>query len=377
MEENTKMKKTVALLFALVMAFSVCACSQPAPAEETTEETAETAAPAEETSAEKPHFDKLTLEFVPSKDADVIITGTKNLPELVKAEMSNLGYDIDEVDITVGTSYDATGEAMSAGSIDLGWLPGGTYALYSDDTDVILTATRNGLSNDSTDPKTWNGEANATQKNGPQVTYYRSLIYATPSEYGKKLAEKVNNGEALTWEDLDGAKWAVQKTSSSAGYIYPSMWLMANYDGKKISDLSNVIPLDSGYGTAFSYAAAEQVDIIVCYADGRNDYEASWILPTDKQDETGKQGMGRTESIWNELNVIGVTDGIYNDTVAISKASQYYTPEIVAALQDCFINIINTDEGKAIFDVYSHTGYAKATDADYDGARAALKAVSD
>lgn len=377
MEENTKMKKTVALLFALVMAFSVCACSQPAPAEETTEETAETAAPAEETSAEKPHFDKLTLEFVPSKDADVIITGTKNLPELVKAEMSNLGYDIDEVDITVGTSYGATGEAMSAGSIDLGWLPGGTYALYSDDTDVILTATRNGLSNDSTDPKTWNGEANATQKNGPQVTYYRSLIYATPSEYGKKLAEKVNNGEALTWEDLDGAKWAVQKTSSSAGYIYPSMWLMANYDGKKISDLSNVIPLDSGYGTAFSYAAAEQVDIIVCYADGRNDYEASWILPTDKQDETGKQGMGRTESIWNELNVIGVTEGIYNDTVAISKASQYYTPEIVAALQDCFINIINTDEGKAIFDVYSHTGYAKATDADYDGARAALKAVSD
>ena len=377
MGENTKMKKTVALLFALVMAFSVCACSQPAPAEETTEETAETAAPAEETSAEKPHFDKLTLEFVPSKDADVIITGTKNLPELVKAEMSNLGYDIDEVDITVGTSYDATGEAMSAGSIDLGWLPGGTYALYSDDTDVILTATRNGLSNDSTDPKTWNGEANATQKNGPQVTYYRSLIYATPSEYGKKLAEKVNNGEALTWEDLDGAKWAVQKTSSSAGYIYPSMWLMANYDGKKISDLSNVIPLDSGYGTAFSYAAAEQVDIIVCYADGRNDYEASWILPTDKQDETGKQGMGRTESIWNELNVIGVTEGIYNDTVAISKASQYYTPEIVAALQDCFINIINTDEGKAIFDVYSHTGYAKATDADYDGARAALKAVSD
>ena len=319
----------------------------------------------------------LELQFVPSKDADVIITGTKNLPELLKAALLEQGYDVKNINITVGTNYEATGEAMAAGTVDLGWLPGGTYALFSDDVDVILTATRAGLSNDSEDPKTWNGEANATQKNGPQVTYYRSLIYATPSEYGKKLAEKVNNGEALTWEDLDGAKWAVQKTSSSAGYIYPSMWLMANYDGKKISDLSNVIPLDSGYGTAFSYAAAEQVDIIVCYADGRNDYEASWTLPTDKQDETGKQGMGRTESIWNELNVIGVTEGIYNDTVAISKASQYYTPEIVAALQDCFINIINTDEGKAIFDVYSHTGYAKATDADYDGARAALKAVSD
>ena len=336
------MKKIVALLIALVMMISVCACTQnaePANTDEpvsttpaqTTEPTAEptTAEPTAEPANQ--HFDKLTLEFVPSKDADVIIAGTQNLPELVKAEMAKLGYDIDEVDITVGTSYDATGEAMSAGSIDLGWLPGGTYALYSDDTDVILTATRNGLSNDSTNPADWNGEANATKKDGPQVTYY----------------------------------------------IYPSMWLMANYDGKKISDLSNVIPLDSGYGTAFSYAAAEQVDIIVCYADGRNDYEASWMLPVDQKDETGKQGMGRSESIWNELNVIGVTDGIYNDTVAISKASQYYTPEIVAALQDCFINIINTEEGKAIFDVYSHTGYAKAVDSDYDGARAALKAVSE
>ena len=382
------MKKIVALLIALVMMISVCACTQnaePANTDEpvsttpaqTTEPTAEptTAEPTAEPANQ--HFDKLTLEFVPSKDADVIIAGTQNLPELVKAEMAKLGYDIDEVDITVGTSYDATGEAMSAGSIDLGWLPGGTYALYSDDTDVILTATRNGLSNDSTNPADWNGEANATKKDGPQVTYYRSLIYAAPTEYGKKLAEKVNNGEALTWEDLDGARWAVQKTSSSAGYIYPSMWLMANYDGKKISDLSNVIPLDSGYGTAFSYAAAEQVDIIVCYADGRNDYEASWMLPVDQKDDTGKQGMGRSESIWNELIVIGVTEGIYNDTVAISKASQYYTPEIVAALQDCFINIINTEEGKAIFDVYSHTGYAKAVDSDYDGARAALKAVSE
>ena len=325
----------------------------------------------------KQSFDKLTLEFVPSKDADVIITGTKELPQLVKEEMAKLGYDIGEVNISVGTSYDATGEAMSAGTIDVGWLPGGTYALYSDDVDVILTATRNGLSNDSENPADWNGDANATQKNGPQVTYYRSLIYATPSEYGKQLAEKVNNGETLTWDDLNKATWAVQKTSSSAGYIYPTMWLMKNYDGKKISDLANVIPLDSGYGTAFSYAAAESVDIIVCYADGRNDYEESWMLASDQQDSTGKQGMGRSESIWNELNVIGVTDGIYNDTVAISKRSPYYTDELKEALQQCFIKIINTEKGKEIFGVYSHAGYAIATDADYDSARAALKAVSE
>ena len=101
--------------------------------------------------AENVKMDKLTFEFVPSKDADVIITGTQNLPELVQAEMAKLGYDIGEVDITVGTSYEATGEAMSAGTIDVGWLPGGTYAIYSQNGEVavILTATRAGLSNDS------------------------------------------------------------------------------------------------------------------------------------------------------------------------------------------------------------------------------------
>lgn len=325
--------------------------------------------------AEAIKMDKLTLEFVPSKDADVILTGTKNLPDLLKAEMLTQGYDIGEADITVGTSYEATGEAMAAGTIDLGWLPGGTYALYSDEVDVILTATRAGLSNDSTDAKTWNGDANKTLPTDQQVTFYRSLIYATPSAYGKELAAKVNAGEALTWDDLNKANWAVLKTSSSAGYIYPTMWLMENFGGKKITDLTNVVTL-SGYGESFAQAAAESVDVIVCYADGRRDYEAAWTLPTTEQDATGKTGMGRSDSIWNEMNVIGVTAPIYNDTVSITKANPaVYNPEFIAAMQKALINIIGTDAGKEIFGVYSHTGYAVATDADYDAARKALEAV--
>ena len=325
--------------------------------------------------ADNVKMDELTFQFVPSKDADVIITGTANLPELVKAEMAKLGYDIGEVKISVSTSYEACGEAMAAGAIDIGWLPGGTYAIFSQnkEVEVILTATRDGLSNDSEDPATWNGDANKTLPTTEQVTFYRSLVYAAPTEYGKQLAAKVNAGEKLTWEELDKATWAVGNTSSSAGYIYPTLWLMENYD-KKVSDLSNVVQL--GYADAFAQAAAEQVDIIVCYADGRRDYEAAWNTATDAKDATGKAGMGRTDSIWNELNVIGVTDGIYNDTVAVTTANpEIYNPEFMAALQTALINIINTEEGKAIFSVYSHAGYAVATDADYDSARAALTVV--
>ena len=325
--------------------------------------------------AETVKMDELTFQFVPSKDADVIITGTANLPALVKAEMAKLGYDIGEVKISVSTSYEACGEAMAAGAIDIGWLPGGTYAIFSQnkEVDVILTATRDGLSNDSTDPATWNGDANKTLPTDQQVTFYRSLIYAAPTEYGKQLAAKINNGEKLTWEELDKAVWAVGNTSSSAGYIYPTLWLMENYN-KKVSDLSNVVQL--GYADAFAQAAAEQVDIIVCYADGRRDYEAAWNTATDSADATGKAGMGRTDTIWNELNVIGVTAGIYNDTVAVTTANpEIYNPEFMTALQTALINIINTEEGKAIFSVYSHAGYAVATDADYDSARAALTVV--
>ena len=63
--------------------------------------------------------------------------------------------------------------------------------------------------------------------------------------------------------------------------------------------------------------------------------------------------------------------------MAISKNCEYYTPELVEALQNTFINIINTEEGKAIFDIYSHTGYAVATDEDYNNTRLALELVGD
>ena len=347
------MKKTFALLLAAVLCLGSVAALATEPVK----------------------MDKLTFEFVPSKDADVITTNTKNMPELVKVEMLKRGYDIGEVHISVGTNYPATAEAMATGAIDVGWLPGGTYVLYSDEVDVILTATRNGLSNDSTDPKSWNGEANKTLKNGPQVTYYRSLIYATPSAYGKELAAKVNAGEALTWEDLDKASWGVMGSTSSAGYIYPTLWLMENY-GKKITDLSTALVMEGGYGTGFAQAAAEQLDIIVCYADGRNDYELAWTIPTTEKDPTGKAGMGRDTSIWEELNVIGVTAGIYNDTVSITKAKpEVYNPEFIKALQESLIAIIATEEGKAILDIYSHTGYMVAKDSDYDSARAAQEVV--
>lgn len=65
-------------------------------------------------------IEKLNVAFVPSKDPDEIITATEPLKDMLKTELAKEGYDVGEVDITVGTSYEAVGEALSAGTADVG-----------------------------------------------------------------------------------------------------------------------------------------------------------------------------------------------------------------------------------------------------------------
>ena len=64
--DNTRRFCIMKKLLSLVLALALCLVAFGAVAEPVT-------------------MDKLTLQFVPSKDADVIITGTKNLPQLLQA----------------------------------------------------------------------------------------------------------------------------------------------------------------------------------------------------------------------------------------------------------------------------------------------------
>ena len=312
-----------------------------------------------ETSNKK--IDTLRIAFVPSREPEEIITATEPLKQMLTDELATLGYDVGEVDITVGTSYEAVGEALAAGTADVGLIPGGTYVLYDDGCDVLLTATRDGLSIDSDNAKDWNDNA-PTEPTTEQVTSYRALMIAGPSEKGKELAAKVNAGEALTWEDVSSANWSVANSSSPAGYIYPSLWLQENFD-KNITDLPHAVQSDS-YGSAFARLASGQVDILCTYADARRDYEDEW---------TTEYGM--TNSIWDDTAVVGVTPAIYNDTISVSKTSPIMDDDFKQALGQAFINIGNTEEGKEAIAIYSHNGYQWAKSEDYDSERAAQEMI--
>ena len=69
-------------------------------------------------------IDTLRIAFVPSREPEEIITATEPLKQMLTDELAKLGYDVGEVDITVGTSYEAVGEALSAGTADVGLIPG-------------------------------------------------------------------------------------------------------------------------------------------------------------------------------------------------------------------------------------------------------------
>ena len=333
------MKKIIALLLALVMALGLLAgCGDKANTDGT-----------DDTDGAK-KIETLKVAFVPSREPEEIITATEPLKQMLKDELAKLGYEVGDVEITVGTTYEAVGEGLEAGTIDVGLIPGGTYVLYDDGAEVILTATRDGLSKDSDNAKDWN-DGQPTEASDKQAVSYRALFIAGPSDKGQELVKKVNAGEELTWEDLDSANWSIMGTSSPAGYIYPALWLQDHY-GKGISDLKSAVQSDS-YASAFARLASGQVDVLVTYADARRDYAERWNT------EFGREG-----SIWEETGVIGVTAPIYNDTISVSKNSEIMDADLIAALQDAFINIGNTDEGKAVIAIYSHNGYQKAQASD-------------
>lgn len=112
------MKKSVSLLLAGAMCAGLLAgCSSSSTSGGTSAVASGSTAPSSVVSGEagSKSIEKLSIAFVPSREPEEIITATEPLKEMLTAELAGLGYDVGEVEITVGTSYEAVGEALSAG----------------------------------------------------------------------------------------------------------------------------------------------------------------------------------------------------------------------------------------------------------------------
>ena len=341
------MKKVLIFMFALVLVFTLSACADD----------------------EKDYSEHtLTVIFVPSRPADEILTVTAPLEQLLLDELEEAGYDLAGIEILVSSSYEAAGIAMLAGTGDVAFLPGGTYVMFADTienpnspVEVILSAARFGLSKDSAEAIDWNDGLATLDLNGEDgrdekyVSYYKGLIIAGTSVAGREVAAKVNAGTELVWDDIKDLNWCVRSATSSSGYIYPNLWVYTNFDGKTFEDLDNVFET-GGYGATMAELAVGTCDVGTIYADARMHYGGSWT-----------EDYGRTDSIWDETDVIGVTGNIMNDTISVSRVN--LDQGIIDAIQQAFINLAQTDAGLAVMEVYNHTNYVVALDSDYDSAR--------
>ncbi|MFS0561550.1 phosphate/phosphite/phosphonate ABC transporter substrate-binding protein [Terribacillus sp. 179-K 1B1 HS] len=261
---------------------------------------------------------ELRVQFVPSQNAETLEAKAKPLEGLLEEEL-----DI-PVDVSVSTNYNTIVEAMSSGQVDVGFLPPTAYVLAheKDAADVILQSQRYGVNPEDGSPT------------DELVDYYLA-------QFVVKADSDINS-----LEDLEGKSIAVQDVTSSAGYVWPAGAL----DEVGLDIQQDLTPtIVKGHDAGIISVLNGDTDAAVTFQDARNTVSGDY--PT----------------VFEDTKVIATTEKIPNDTIAI-------TPEIndewKEKITDAFINIGKDPEGLEIIrDVYTHEGYVKSDDSNFEVVR--------
>lgn len=269
--------------------------------------------------------EKLTVQFVPSQAAETLEAKAKPLEKLLSKE---LGIP---VEVSVSTDYNTIIEAMDSKQVDVGFLPPNAYVLAHEQSGakVLLQAQRYGI------------EQPGGKKTDELVDSYKSMIVV---KKGSKIKEL---------KDLKGKKIATQDVTSSAGYVWPAAEMKkAGVDIEK-SDITTVQV--KGHDQAILSVLNGDVDAAFVFEDARNNVVKD--VPT----------------IFDEVEPMYTTAPIPNDTVTVrADMSEDWNTKI----QDAFINIGKSEEGKAIISaIYTHEGYVKSKDSNFDIVREYAKEV--
>lgn len=383
------MKKSLHLFFAvmaiLVLVVSACAPvtaapTQPPATEEPTEVPA-TEAPTEmpateaptQAATEAPTSDIGTAEhpikvlFVPSVDANMIVTGGEVMANALN-EATGLNFEV-----VVPTSYAATVEEMCASPSDtMAFIPGLGYAIASQlcGVDVSFKAIRFGY-----------------------PVYWAEYIVARDSEF-------------QTLEDLEGATWGYGDQGSTSGYMVPAVELAAAgvtpgdqvQTGGHNQTVTAVYNGEVDFGTVFySVPLNPDGEPIFTY----DEYQAGGItevsqfevpeesIPNCAPSDDGEQLLCdgyrvldaranvRTEApdVMQKVRVLAVSNAIPNDTLSFGPE---FPAELRTQIEEALLAFAETDawdESIGSSDFYGWSGIAPATDAEFDVVRAMVEAT--
>ena len=257
----------------------------------------------------------LTVQFVPSQNADTLEAKAKPLEKLLS---DKLGIP---VKVSISTDYNTIIEAMASKKVDVGFLPPTAYVLAKDKgaAEVILQAQRFGVQDDTGAPT------------DELVDYYKSMI----------IVKKDSDIKSI--EDLKGKKIAYQNVTSSAGFVWPAAKLL----DAGIDPLKDVTPVTvKGHDQGVIAVLNGDVDAAAIFQDART------IVAKDYP------------NVFKDTRVLTYTEKIPNDTISVRSDM---SPEWSEKIQNAFIELGQDETSRAIiFDIYSHQGYVKSEDSIFN-----------
>jgi phosphonate transport system substrate-binding protein len=348
--EERKLKKILLMAMAFVFLFTVTACGP---------------------KIEEEYPATLIVQFVPSTSFNASkLTLVKDLEVMLEEKLRDAGFDI-HVYISVGTSYAAVIEAMTSGQVHVGFLTSQQYAFVTTEdpgkVEVILTSVRDAyqcqVANDGTvitDTATIianaNNDANysAATSSAHQVNSYYSMLLIKTEDYADYQAQ------GIQW--LAGKTIGTQSTTSGSGFVYPSFLLYQN-------DLTfvNTTPNAANGEVRYQTIGGHQNSVISLLNDEVDGVFTFFDARYGDTNYTTWQAANVGENRFALTRVAALTTPIFNDTISVVST---LGPQLKTALQEAFIEIIDTEKGAAALTIYNHTGYLVAHDEDYDDERA-------
>lgn len=269
---------------------------------------------------------ELTVQFVPSQNADKLEAKAKPLEKLLS---DKLGIP---VKVSVSTNYNTIVEAMKSKKVDVGFLPPTAYTLAHDQkaADLLLQAQRYGVNKD--------GSSN------------KKLV----DDYKSEILVKKNSG-IKSLKDLKGKKIALQDVTSTAGYTFPLATLKKETGINATKDMKIVNV--KGHDQAVISLLNGDVDAAAVFQDART------IVKKDQP------------NVFKDTNILKLTESIPNDTISVRPDMDKKFQE---KLKKAFKDIAKSKKGhKIISEVYSHEGYTDTKDSNFDIVRKYEKEVQD
>lgn len=293
--------------------------------------------------------DTLRLELTAGDGAEAMLRAVETLKTALPAALEKAGITAGSVRVSVAASGSAAAEALQSGSVDAAVMNAGDYIRFAGEGTVILGERME-------EDASWGRSA---------------LLCTTPSPYGRALADRAAETEALGWSEIEHAVWGVLEVDSLYGRRLAELWLADHYGGSTTADLTRV-EVFSDYESLLRAAAEERVDIIAVPEDVLAAYESRWQMETTRTGEDGGRGFGRDGAMDGELIPFAETErGV--ERVIVLSADMAAAPGLADALTEAFVVLGSDENGRDGLAAAGGSGlYAPLADKDLDPMRRLL-----